>query len=300
MIKDGRMDEDGNILISKDINNESNGRYHSDWLKMMYPRLKLARNLLSDDGVIFISIDDNEQNNIRKICDEIYGENNFLGEIVQNKGNAQNDVKNIQKNHEYVVVYSKQRKFINGIEESLLYSLTEIETEVFLDENGRYYYKGAGLTTGGAGGTLNNRVNLGYSIYYNKITKDKIAVADYDIEKARTSNDIDDIYTDEKNLVNNGYTIIRPPKKGKLLGRWTWNIKKFNNEKENILITENMSVCKKVFVDSSKVIKRDDKNYAQVLKDTKNIRSIYNFSTSQGTSVFTDIFDSKILIILKI
>ena len=63
MIASGRMDENGNILISKDINNESKGRFHSDWLSMMYPRLKLARNLLREDGVIFISIDDNEQAN---------------------------------------------------------------------------------------------------------------------------------------------------------------------------------------------------------------------------------------------
>ena len=74
----GRIDDDGNVLISKDINNDSNGRYHSDWLKMMYPRLKLARNLLSDDGVIFISIDDHEYSRLENMCYEIFGNNNKI------------------------------------------------------------------------------------------------------------------------------------------------------------------------------------------------------------------------------
>src|SRR5699024_9784756 len=75
----GELDEDGNRLFK---NTDSNGRFHSDWCSMIYSRLVLARNLLSDDGVIFISIDDNEQENLKKICDEIFGESNFVGEII--------------------------------------------------------------------------------------------------------------------------------------------------------------------------------------------------------------------------
>ena len=71
----GMYDEDENRLFQ---NNESNGRFHSDWCSMMYPRLQLAQTLLSDDGVVFISIDDNEAHNLRKICDEVFGENNFI------------------------------------------------------------------------------------------------------------------------------------------------------------------------------------------------------------------------------
>ena len=108
----GRIDDDGNVLISKDINNDSNGRYHSDWLKMMYPRLKLARNLLSDDGVIFISIDDNEVDNLRKICDEVLGEKNFVATIKwkkTNKPSGNTSVKNylIDIKHEYILVYKR-------------------------------------------------------------------------------------------------------------------------------------------------------------------------------------------------
>jgi len=74
LLESGQVDEEGNRMVT---NNQSNGRFHSDWLSMMYSRLKLARNLLTDDGVIFISIDDNEQANLRRICDEIFGENNI-------------------------------------------------------------------------------------------------------------------------------------------------------------------------------------------------------------------------------
>jgi len=88
-IRSNQKDEQGNRLVA---NTEANGRFHSDWLSMMYPRLKLARNLLRDDGAIFISIDDGEVSSLRKTCDEIYGEFNFIAEIVwegSNKNTAQ-------------------------------------------------------------------------------------------------------------------------------------------------------------------------------------------------------------------
>ncbi len=95
-------------------NADTNGRYHTNWLNMMYPRLRLARNLLLDDGVIFISIDDNEVTNLRKICDEVFGESSFLGNITwinrtkpKNIGGAKYS---LQQNTEYVLVYSKQSK----------------------------------------------------------------------------------------------------------------------------------------------------------------------------------------------
>jgi len=101
----GQVDENGNRLFQ---NTESNGRFHSDWLTMMYPRLKLARSLLRDDGVIFISIDDNEVANLRKICDEIFGSKNFVVNIVwQKKYGPANDAKLISTTHEHILVYTK-------------------------------------------------------------------------------------------------------------------------------------------------------------------------------------------------
>src|SRR5690554_6373046 len=95
----GQRDEYGQRLVA---NPETSGRYHSDWLTMMYPRLKLARNLLTDDGVIFISIDDNEVHNLRKICDEIFGEGNFVSNLIWHKRYAaSNDAKGIPAMHDH-------------------------------------------------------------------------------------------------------------------------------------------------------------------------------------------------------
>lgn len=106
----GVYDEGGNRLFR---NTESNGRFHSDWCSMMYPRLVLARNLLRDDGVIFISIDDNECHNLRKICDEVFGEMNFAACIPwQSRLSMQNDT-DLSINHEYLVSYAKKRRFEN-------------------------------------------------------------------------------------------------------------------------------------------------------------------------------------------
>ena len=100
----GQIDEEGNRLFQ---NTEYNGRYHSDWLTMMYPRLKLARNLLSEDGVIFISIDDNEVHNLRKICDEVFGEKNFVASIIWERAfSPKNDAKYVSVNHDYIVIYA--------------------------------------------------------------------------------------------------------------------------------------------------------------------------------------------------
>lgn len=104
----GQKDEEGGRLVA---NLESNGRYHSDWLTMMYPRLKLARNLLKDDGVIFISIDDNEVHNLRKLCDEVFGEDNFIANIIwEKKYTRANDAKWFSDNHDHILCYGKNKE----------------------------------------------------------------------------------------------------------------------------------------------------------------------------------------------
>lgn len=114
LLDSGQIDEEGNRLVT---NNQSNGKFHSNWLSMMYPRLKLARNLLTDDGVIFISIDDNEYSNLKRTCDEIFGENNFVANLVWQKNFApKNDNKYISMSTEYVLVYAKNKeKFNRGL-----------------------------------------------------------------------------------------------------------------------------------------------------------------------------------------
>lgn len=115
----GQKDEEGNRTST---NTESNGRYHSNWLNMMYPRLKLARNLLKDDGVIFISIDTNEVANLKKICDEIFGEDNFIANIIWERAYAPvNLKKHFSENHDFIICYSKNINIIesNGLKRSI-------------------------------------------------------------------------------------------------------------------------------------------------------------------------------------
>ena len=100
----GQYDNDGNIMVA---NLESNGRFHSDWLNMMYSRLKLAKNLLSDEGVIVISIDDNEQHNLRKICDEIFGASSFVTDFIWNSRKSVSNDAVVSLNHNYTLVYAK-------------------------------------------------------------------------------------------------------------------------------------------------------------------------------------------------
>ena len=104
-------DEDDNKLVQ---NTESNGRFHSDWCSMIYPRLKLARDLLSDDGVIFISIDDHEIHNLRKICDEIFGEDNFVADLIwlNKEGGGSSDSKLFRIKHEHILCFSKNIELI--------------------------------------------------------------------------------------------------------------------------------------------------------------------------------------------
>lgn len=114
LTESGQIDEYGNKMVT---NNQANGRFHSDWLSMIFSRIKLARNLLTEDGSIYISIDDNEYENLKKICDEIFGENNFVSNLVWQKNFApKNDNKYISISTEYVLVYAKNKeKFNRGL-----------------------------------------------------------------------------------------------------------------------------------------------------------------------------------------
>lgn len=108
MHNSGQEDEEGNRLVT---NSESNGRFHTDWLNMIYPRLKVAKDLLSEDGVIFISIDDCEQRNMRILCDEIFGESNFVTQIVWQKIHSiKNDARFFSENHEYALIYARNKE----------------------------------------------------------------------------------------------------------------------------------------------------------------------------------------------
>ena len=159
LLESGQIDEEGNRMVT---NNQSNGRFHSDWLSMMYPRLKLARNLLTDDGVIFISIDENEVDNLKKICNEIFGENNFVTTFIWKKtSNPNSTSNNIGIEHEYIILYSKNNNYKLNF---LPLDNFDLNKYVNLDEfeltRGKYKLVGLNKT-----GTVNDlRPNLMYDI----------------------------------------------------------------------------------------------------------------------------------------
>ena len=151
----GVYDEDDRKLFQ---NNESNGRFHSDWCSMVYPRLQLARNLLSESGVVFISIDDNEVDNIRKICDEVFGEHNFLGLFIVNSTPNARDYGHIGKMHEFVLFYAKNSQLTTS---NML--PTEDKTFKYSDTIGGYNIHP--LYNSNEAFTNLNRPNLFYPFY---------------------------------------------------------------------------------------------------------------------------------------
>lgn len=160
----GQYDEQGNRLVT---NSESNGRFHTDWLNMIYPRLKVARDLLTEDGVIFISIDDNELENLKKVCNEIFGEENFIGQIsVVNNLKGRNDKKDIATCHEYILIFSKSEFAAGGM------PLTEEQRRSFnlVDKNGNPYQL-RDLRKRGRPDRREDRPNMYFPIYYNEETK---------------------------------------------------------------------------------------------------------------------------------
>ena len=158
----GQFDEQGNRMFT---NAESNGRFHTDWLNMIYPRLKVARDLLTDDGVIFISIDDNEEKNLRNICDEIFGAENRIETIVwKNKYGAGAYTVGFISVHEYVLCYSKKK--ISNITSEL----DEEGQAVYSKKDEKYAIRGGYMTQPLMTNSLGNRPNLMYPIEYKGVS----------------------------------------------------------------------------------------------------------------------------------
>lgn len=223
----GAFDEDGNQLIDPmQRNTESNGRFHTDWLNMIYPRLKVARDLLADDGVIFISIDDNEEHNLKKVCDEIFGCNNYVNTFawINNLTGRQISGKGAAKTWEPILIYAKDISCI---------SIFDIDIE-FAKSNMPDSYKGFNKDLRedkfgmfAIGDTLYNhnrkfnettRPNLVFSIFYNPQTEDI------------KSGDIGDEFP--------GFIEILPHKNGDGVHKyhaWRWSRSKVDNESHNLI-----------------------------------------------------------------
>ena len=269
---------------------------HSKWLSFMDKRLRIAKRLLSEKGVIFISIDDNEQAQLKMLCDEIFQELNAIGPLIQNKQNAKNDSINIQKNHEYIFVYRKSCIFIENNKISPNLVNADYKKKVIFEDDGEFYYLNDSITTRGEGGILNARQNLGNTIYYNPITKDIIAICDYDVELAKISNDEKSLYTNDSELILKGYTPIRPPKVRGKLGCWTWSKDKINEEKKHLIITgkkDAYSVKKRTFINQTEVYEENGKLFYNSF-ESGNSRSLVDFSTNDGTNALNEILNNGI------
>lgn len=224
----GMFDEDGNMTLQNfEKNSESNGRFHTDWLNMMYPRLKIARNLLRKDGLIFISIDNNEIENLRKICDEIFGERNFLNQIVwvnKPEGRQINGA-GAAGTHEYILCYAKDATYQSDFSASAEWlkklmpsSYKGFGFDVKHDAKGAYIATHE-LHNGNSKFNEETRPSLVFDIYYRE--------GDGDIKIETTSN----------NHVHAGYTKIPPHANADGIHKYhayRWSKAKILAEKENL------------------------------------------------------------------
>ena len=158
-------DESGNIQFKK--NEKTNGRYHSDWLSMMYPRLKLARNLLTDDGVVFVSIDDNEQANLKKLCDEIYGEDNYIALLsVENNPKGRKNSDFVSVTNDFCLIYARDKEK-SSFTENIPKSISDMK----LDESGNYVHNSGKRVLVGENNfnkvVTNPLSEKHYSVYYH-------------------------------------------------------------------------------------------------------------------------------------
>lgn len=256
LMKSSQVDEYNNKLIS---NNDSNGRFHSEWLSMIYSRLKLSRNLLSEDGVIIISIDDNEQANLKKICDEIFGEKNFIAclpTVMNLKGN--NDEYGFAGTHEYTLVYSKNTKvpIFNNLR---IKDKSKIKEDWDEDEYG--YYKVGTLKGGGENGSRLLRPNLFFPIY---VSDD----CDFSLDKSEK-------YYYELLPISNGSEMT-----------WRWSKEKILKEKHNIIVEK-----KENGFTINRKIRPADGEKPSIKPKTLLYKEAY--SSGNGVKVIKELFDGK-------
>lgn len=251
----GQVDSEGNILAT---NAERNGRFHTDWLNMIYARLKISRNLLTREGVIFISIDENEVNNLRNICNEIFGEKNFIAQITtlcNPKGRSQDLY--FATNHEYVLIYSKTKLSkgafsINKSEKQILLEYPEID-----DSGERYRLLELRNTHREFG--KHNRKNLYYPFYVNPETGEV------------TLNE------------NPEYILVYPKWEDGFEGCWTWDINKSRKDLHLLVakkIKENWKIYRKSYAGGAR-------------KMLKTIFSEKEYATEKGQLAFSELFATR-------
>lgn len=247
----GYLDEDGNRLVE---NLESNGRYHTDWLNMIYSRLRLAKDLLATNGVIFVSLDDNESSNLKKICDEVFGAVNFIGQITVVGNPRGRDYGGVARMHDYLFVYKKSPEaVINLIEDSensfkMFDSLGGFELRELRNRNIKF--------------NKENRPNLYYPFYINPATEDEHGLHEISLEpkdgwielyplesqgvntvwrwgKQKSQENLN-VNIKAKPMRNGSYMIVEKYREGRMMARSVWWDKDTNTEKGTLLVKELM------------------------------------------------------------
>ncbi|SDE55838.1 site-specific DNA-methyltransferase [Desulfuromonas thiophila] len=260
--RSNQKDEEGNRLIA---NTEANGRFHSDWLSMMYPRLKLARNLLSDDGVIFISIDDHEVHSLMRVCSEIFGEENFIAQLaVQLNPRGRHLDKFVAKTHESILIFVK-----DAMNENAIYGIEKEGRMVdeYNREDERGKYRLLGLRNRNQSFNPTTRPKLYYPLFVNP--------NDGSVSLIR-----DDTFTDE----------VWPDAPDGTKTCWTWGKEKVTNE--SILLTAEKTA------DEWRIYRKDylvgaDGELAKTL--VKSVWMTKEITNDQGRKVIKDLFGSAVM-----
>lgn len=265
LIRSNQIDEEGNRLVA---NTESNGRFHSDWLSMMYSRLRLARNLLTDDGVIFISIDDSEQANLKRICDEIFGEKNFVACIIID-GTPKSDPYIVSTAHEYCLVYVRNFE----IAKSTNFGVKNPIYEELLDLFSKFIHLGA------------EKVETELKLFYKNNSLEDDNITNYkfcdELGIFRTG-PIDDPQSSGANDERINPKTGKPckiPTRG-----WSCNLETWEQWKKNNLIyfpdTDDVLPAKKTYIAEDRLdVLRAYFKY-QTRKDTDNLKKMFGTKTT--------------------
>ena len=276
--RSSQKDEAGNRLVA---NTEANGRFHSDWLSMIYPRLKMARHLLRDDGVIFISIDDNEITNLKKIGDEVFGENNFVGILsVENNPKGRKNSAFVSVSSEYCVIYAKSKNDAYFIE-----NIPKKATDMAMDDDGNFVH-GSGKRVLVGENSFNKAVSKfdsdkNYSVYYRAIDRSLI------ISK-------EEYGVFNKQLLNDGYVKYFSHSDG-LLVENTYSENKFRELFENrALDFSEDKIYEKNFNDTIRIKSQlVNREYEAIVKGKKQKYSMELTTTGAGTYI-KNIFDVSV------
>lgn len=262
----GDKDEDGYMVRDAMFrkNSKENGQYHSNWLNMMMPRLYLAKSLLREDGVIFVSIDDNEVHNLRLLMNEIFGEENYLGTISNtNNPKGRSDDKYIATAHEYIIVFAKLIESLKWGGFELTYEVTKRYNKT--DGKGEKYRE-IDLRKTGENDLREDRPNLFYYFYYNEVTKD--------------------LFPAKEKIEKEGYIRIKPQREDGREGNWRWEI---------TTATDNLHLLIPKFMPNRKVWGIMTMDYLNKRKLLKPTSSWYfkDINSERGSEEFIDLEFNK-------